>query len=280
MEMWFTEKHSPHLGLTVKVSQTLHHEVSDYQVLDIVDTPEFGKVMLLDGVIMVTDKDEFVYHEMLSHPALFSHPNPEKVLIIGGGDGGTLREVCRHKSVKKAVLCEIDEIVINASKKYFPEIATGFNDLKAEVIVGDGIKYIQESNELFDVILIDSTDPVGPAEGLFQRDFYEMCYSRLADDGILALQCESPYIRELQPVIKNVYKNLSEIFTIVKPYLAAIHTYQAGLWSFMFASKRYSPDLHFQSKKYFDYQAKLKYYNDEIHKACFALPNFMKDFLK
>lgn len=280
MEMWITEKHSPDLGLTFKVSKTLYNEKSDFQEIDIIDTQEFGKVMLLDGVVMVTDKDEFVYHEMLSHPAMFSHPNPEKVLIIGGGDGGTLREVCRHSSVKKAVLCEIDEMVIRVSKEYFPDIASGFESEKAELIVGDGIKYIKESEELFDVILIDSTDPVGFAEGLFHKDFYEMCSNRLKDDGIIALQCESPYIRQLQKVINNVYKSLNEIFPVVNPYLASIHTYQAGLWLFMFASKKYHFENDFQIERYNSFSHSLRYYNNEIHRACFALPNFVKDILK
>jgi len=280
MEKWFVEKYSPDYGLTAKVTKSLYQEESQYQKLEIIETPEFGRVMLLDGVIMVTDKDEWVYHEMLAHPAMFTHPNPEKVLIIGGGDGGTLREVCNHESVKKAVLCEIDEMVITGSKKYFPEIAKGFDSPKAEVVVGDGIKYIKESNEHFDVILIDSTDPVGPAEGLFHKDFYQMCHDRLADDGILALQCESPYISDLQPVIKNVYVSLNTIFPIVKPYLAAIHTYQAGLWCFMLASKKYMPKAEFSSNRYEQMKNQFKFYNDEVQQACFVLPNFVKRIIE
>ena len=280
MDKWFVEKYSPHYGLTAEVTESLHKEESQYQKLEIIETPEFGTVMLLDGVIMVTDKDEWVYHEMLSHPAMFTAQNPQKVLIIGGGDGGTLREVCTHECVKKAVLCEIDEMVINASKKYFPEIATGFSSPKAEVIVGDGIKYMKESKELFDVILIDSTDPIGPAEGLFHKDFYMMCSERLTETGILALQCESPYIRDLQPVIKNVYVSLNSIFPVIEPYLAAIHTYQAGLWCFMLASKKFLPSIDFSRNRYEDMKEQFRYYNDKVHHASFALPNFVRDILK
>ena len=284
MEMWITEKHSLHFGLTLKVTKSLHHEVSEFQTMDIVETPEFGRVMLIDGVIMVTEKDEFVYHEMLAHPALFLHPEPKKVLIIGGGNGGTLREVCRHPTIERAALCEIDEMVIKAAKQFFPYIAEGFTSPLAEVFICDGMTCIKELDEKFDVILVDSTDPIAQDQILFEECFLEMCEKRLHEKGILSLQCESPYIREQQPIIKKVYQTLKKLFPIVSPYLAPIHTYQAGLWMFMLASKEYSPNdkndvLFFNRYNKYTEQFELKYFNEEIRNACFALPNFVKDIL-
>jgi len=277
MPYWFTEMHTDTRGLTFQVESNLYQEKSPYQILDIVKTQDFGLVMLLDGVIMVTEKDEFVYHEMLSHPALFTHPNPQKVLIIGGGDGGTLRQVLRHPSVEKATLVEIDEMVVNASKRFFPTLAKAFDDPRSEVLIEDGIAYLKRHENEFDVILIDSTDPVGPAEGLFRKEFYADCYKALKDDGILTIQSESPWIEHLQPVITRAHQDLKSLFPIVMPYTAAIQTYQAGLWLFQMASKIYNPLDSLDEKRYEGFG--FRYYNRELHKGCFALPGFVKELL-
>ncbi|HNX01804.1 MAG TPA: polyamine aminopropyltransferase [Candidatus Cloacimonadota bacterium] len=280
MELWFTEKHTKTRGLSFQISKTLHHEESPFQVMDIVETPDFGRVMLLDDVVMVTDVDEFVYHEMITHVPLFSHPNPKHVLIIGGGDGGTLREVCKHHLVQTATLIEIDSMVIEGAKAYFPRIAEGFKSPKAQVIVDDGIKFLKECKTKYDVILIDSTDPVGPATGLFRSEFYQDCFNALNDDGILTVQSESPYIPDLVPIIRDMNQNLSAIFPIVRMYLASIQTYQAGLWSFQIASKRYDPIMDFQESVYLNDGLQLQYYNKELHRACFALPEFVLNIIK
>lgn len=277
MELWFTEKHSPDLGLTLRAIQTLHKERSDYQELLVLETNQYGKVMLLDGVIMLTEKDEFVYHDMLSHVALYTHPAPEKVLIIGGGDGGTLRESIRHKNVDRVTLVEIDEMVINASKKFFPHLASGFKSPKADVKVMDGLLFMKESKEKFDVILIDSTDPVGPAVGLFREEFYRNCYDLLSDQGILVAQSETPFLPDLQKVIRNMSDSLKKMFPEVHLYLASVPTYQTGLWSFMFASKKYHPIKDFQTEIYHSDNLDFRYYNKEIHQAAFALPNFVRE---
>jgi spermidine synthase len=277
MPYWFTENHTPTRGLTFEVESNLYQEKSQYQILDIVRTKDFGLVMQLDGVIMVTEKDEFVYHEMLAHPALFTHPNPQKVLIIGGGDGGTLKQVLRHPTVDKAVLVEIDEMVVNASKRYFPNLATGFSDPRSEVLIDDGIAYLKRHENEFDVILIDSTDPVGPAEGLFHKEFYTDCHKALKADGILTIQSESPWIEHLQPVITKAYHDLESLFPIVMPYTAAIQTYQAGLWLFQMASKKHSPLDAIDGKRYDGME--FRYYNKALHQGCFALPGFVNELL-
>jgi spermidine synthase len=278
MPYWFTERHTPTRGLTFEVDKNLFQDKSQYQILDIVSTQDFGLVMLLDGIVMVTEKDEFVYHEMLTHPSLFTHPNPQKVLIIGGGDGGTLKQVLRHPSIEKAVLVEIDEMVVNASKRFFPSLATAFEHPKAQVLIEDGIAYLKRAKDEFDVILIDSTDPVGPAEGLFHREFYADCHNALKEDGILAIQSESPWIEHLQPVITKANQDLKSLFPIVMPYTAAIQTYQAGLWLFQLASKQYHPLETIESSRYkgFDFN----YYNEDLHKGCFALPTFVKNLIR
>ncbi len=280
MELWYTEKHTEGRGITIKTKGTLYQEKSEYQEMTVLDTEDFGNIMLLDGLVILTQKDEFVYHEMITHIPLYSHPNPKKVLIIGGGDGGTLREVVRHQTVEKAVLVEIDDVVIETAKKYFPEVAEGFVSPKGEVRVEDGIKYIKESNEKFDLIIIDSTDPIGPAVGLFHQEFYQLCYDRLEDGGMLVAQSESPFIPHMQQVIKDMYGNLGNVFPSVNMYLAFIPTYPSGLWSFACASKKYHPVNDFQESLYNSDNLSFKYYNKDIHKAAFVLPNFVRELFE
>lgn len=280
MEMWFTDKHTENSGLSLKVNETLYKEKSPFQELVILDTPECGRVMLLDGVIMLTDREEFVYHEMIAHVPLYSHPNPKKVLIIGGGDGGTLREVVKHPSVERADLVEIDEVVVRASREFFPIIAEGFNSPKAKVMIEDGIKYVRETTERYDVILVDSTDPVGPAEGLFNYEFYQNCHRILKDDGILTVQSETPFIPQLAKVIKEINTCLKPSFAETHLYLASIPVYQCGLWSFTYAGKKYHPLRDFQEERYQRDNFELKYYNAEVHRASFALPNFVREIVK
>ncbi len=280
MELWYTEKHTPNSGLTIKVKQTIYKEKTEYQNLDIIDTEDFGKMMLLDGLVMLSEKDEFVYHEMLAHPSLYTHPDPKKVLIIGGGDGGTLREVVRHPSVEHAVLVEIDGEVIAASKQYFPQVALGFNSNKAKVIVGDGIKYVSQTDDSYDLILIDSTDPVGPAEGLFSPDFYRNCHRILTDDGILTTQSETPFIDSFSRILPQVVANFKTLFPVTSLYLAAIPTYPSGLWSFTMGSKKNCPIKDFQQARFAEDSLKLNYYNDSLHKAAFSLPNFVQEMLR
>lgn len=273
---WHTDYHSPHRGLSFAVSETLYTETSKYQKLEIVSTPEFGRVMLLDGVLMVTEKDEFVYHEMLCHPSLFTHPNPERVLIIGGGDCGTLTRVLQHSKVQELVQVEIDEMVTRVSREYFPQLTAACADPRARLIFDDGIAYLKQQENVFDVILVDSTDPVGPAAGLFRREFLADCHRALKPDGILCLQSESPWIDSLQPVIKQMHADLKSLFPVVCPYTAAIQTYQAGLWMFQMASKLHHPQQMDYTKAIGDAELNCRYYNAAMHQAAFCLPEFVR----
>jgi spermidine synthase len=279
MKNWHIDYHSPHRGLCFEVDEVLYTERSQYQEIKIVQTPEFGKVMLLDGVLMLTEADEFVYHEMLCHPAMISHPNPKKVLIIGGGDCGTLKRVLEHPSVEQVVQVEIDEMVTRVSKSYFSALTAAADDPRAELVFGDGIAYLKQGGHAFDVILIDSTDPVGPAEGLFRQEFLADCRSALGEDGILCLQCESPWIKSLQPVISQVQADLKALFPVVAAYTAAIQTYQAGLWMFQLASMQYDPISVDAFKQMASRKLQCKYYNAALHHAAFVLPNFVKELL-
>lgn len=275
MELWFTEKQTPVFGITAKIRETLVTEKTEYQDLAMIDTEEFGRMLVLDGMVMTTIKDEFVYHEMMTHPALFTHPNPKHVLVVGGGDGGVIREVIKHPEVEKAVLVEIDGKVIEYSKKYLPEIAGELDNPRVEVQVNDGYMHIIESKNKYDVIMVDSTEPVGPAAPLFERGFYQGIYEALKDDGIFVAQTDNPWFKA--DLIQKVNKDVKEIFPIVRVYGANIPTYPSGLWTFTMGSKTYDP-LEVDETKIPELDT--KYYTSRIHKAAFALPKFVEDLVK
>ncbi|MCR1898051.1 polyamine aminopropyltransferase [Irregularibacter muris] len=275
MEMWFTEKQTENVGITCKTGKTIHMEKTEYQDLALIDTLQFGKMLVLDGTVQTTEKDEFIYHEMITHVPLFTHPNPKKVLVIGGGDGGTIREILKHPSVEKAVLVEIDNKVVEVSKKYLPTISCSLDDSRVSVLIEDGIKYVQNNKNEFDVIMVDSTDPVGPAVGLFAVDFYQAIYQALKEDGLFVAQTESPFYNN--SLISNVYRDIQSVFPITQLYLCSIPTYPSGLWSFTMGSKKYHPLTVEQSNKA---EIDTKYYTKEIHKSAFSLPKFVEDLLK
>ncbi|MGF7186559.1 spermidine synthase [Desulfitispora alkaliphila] len=273
--LWITEYQTPEMKLSCLTKKTLHHEITPFQELAVIDTETFGRMLLLDGVIQTTIKDEFVYHEMISLVALNTHKNPERVLVVGGGDGGTIREIVKHPKVKSATLVEIDGAVVEASKKYLPEIAAGYANPKVEVKIEDGIKHINESKGKYDIIIVDSTDPVGPAEGLFAKDFYQGIYDALKEEGIFVAQTESPYFNE--DLIKRTGKDIADIFPIKKLFLSYIPTYPGGMWSFTMGSKKYDPEKVDIDK--FP-QLETRYYTPEIHKSAFVLPKFVQELIK
>ncbi|WP_138204645.1 polyamine aminopropyltransferase [Haloimpatiens lingqiaonensis] len=272
MEMWLKEAQIKDAAMTYKVKETLVRKKTNYQDLTIVDTEAFGRMLLLDGIVQTTIADEYVYHEMITHIALNTHPNPEKVLVVGGGDGGTIREILKHSSVQKAVLCEIDAEVIKECKKYLPEISCALEDERCEIFIGDGIKYVHEHKNEFDVIIVDSTDPFGAAEGLFGGSFYREISDCLTKGGIFVAQTESPFY--LPDVVKRVYKDAKDVFPITKLFMAGIPTYPSGFWSFTMGSKKYDPENADISDKP---ELETKYYTKKLHKACFVLPKFVEN---
>ena len=269
-ELWFTERQTEHLSMGMRVSATLHTEQTPYQNLAIYDTVQYGRLLVLDGCVMTTDADEFVYHEMIAHVPLHTHPNPHSVLVVGGGDGGAVREVLKHPSVERVVLAEIDDRVVETAKEYFPAIAQGLTDPRVELQIGDGIRYVQDHPDEFDVILVDSTDPVGPAVGLFQESFYQSISRALKDDGIMVAQSESPFAK--QKIVRSMVQIANRVFPQAFLYLASIPTYPTGLWSFTLGTKKYHPLENLQPSRVED----TRYYSNDVHRAAFALPPFVR----
>lgn len=275
MELWYTEKQTERFGITAKIKRTLHTEKTEFQQLDMIETEEFGNMLVLDGMVMTTEKDEFVYHEMVAHVPLFTHPNPKHVLVVGGGDGGVIREVLKHPSVEKATLVEIDGKVVEYSKKYLPTIAGALDDERVDVQIADGFMHIAKSENEYDVIMVDSTEPVGPAVKLFEKGFYEGISKALKEDGVFVAQTDNPWFQ--QDLIRNVYSDIKEIFPITRVYTANIPTYPSGLWTFTIGSKTKDP-LEVSEDRFHDIET--KYYTKDLHKAAFALPKFVGDLLK
>jgi len=274
MDLWLVESHTAGYSVNWKIKRTLHREKTPFQELAIVETEELGKALVLDGVIQVAEADEFIYHEMLAHVPLYTHPAPKEVLIIGGGDGGTMREVLKHPEAH-VDLVEIDRRVIEATRKYMPEIGSPFDSPRVNVIVDDGIKYVRECGKKYDVVLIDSSDPVGPAVGLFRRDFYRQVYQILNEDGLMAAQTESPFFH--RALLREIYQSLSEIFPITMVYLTAMPSYIAGFWSFTLASKKHHPmgNIRLPAR-----ESGYRYYAPQVHRAAFVLPPFIEQMLK
>jgi len=279
---WITDK-DENIALSLRASgEVLYDQTSPYQRIRIYDSYGFGKTLTIDNMVMCTEKDEKNYHEMISHPAIFAHGDVRNVLVIGGGDGGTIREVLKHDTVEKVTMIEIDEKVVEASKKFLPQLSQAFDNKKLDLQIGDGIKYVdQTKDEVFDLILIDGSDPVGPARGLFSEKFYESCKRILKKNGILVTQGESPIFNnavfiELNSCLKKVFGSER-----VKVYLFHIPTYPSGIWSFQMASKD-SVDpgkINDMDVAKFVRQNKLVYYNENIHRASFVLPNYIAQMI-
>ncbi len=276
-ELWIEEKTEDFLGVRFKVEKTCFSGKSEFQSVDIVDTKGYGKMLLNDGLVMITERDEFVYHDMISHVPLFIHPKPENVLVIGGGDGGTVREVIRHHDVKKCTLVEIDKMVVDACVEHIPLCSKDIYNPKVELVIDDGIKFVKETNEKFDVILVDSTDPIGPSKPLFGDEFYNSVCNCLNDNGIVVSQGESPwYHHEMQGKLVSIKNKFFDIVTI---YNFSNMTYPGCLWSFTYASNGLHPINDFKREKFIESGLSFKYYNEGIHKAAFAIPQFQKEKL-
>ena len=274
MDLWVEEQHRGTYSTRWRCKNVLFSKQSKYQHIEVVDTFSHGTLLLNDGIVMLSEKDEFIYHEMIAHVPLFSHPCPKKLLIIGGGDGGSAREALKHESVSECVLVEIDKMVVDVAKKYFPQVATSFKNPKLKLKIQDGVQFVKNTSQKFDVVLVDSTDPFGPAEELFSKTFYKHVYNLLKKDGILVVQAESPFfeIKTQQFILHG----LKAAFPLVSLYNYSNTVYPGGLWSFAFASKKYHPIKDFKAQRLQKSKFKLCYYNKEIHKAAFAKPEFMK----
>jgi len=277
---WFTENWTPNIRFSVKIKEHLYSEKTKFQQMDFYDSEELGRFFTLDGIMMANEKDEFIYHEMIIHTPMSIHPDVKHVLVIGGGDGGSVRELTKYPSIKSIDMVEIDERVVQGCQAYFPVTTTGFKDQRVHLFFEDGLAYVKNCEKSYDLIIVDSTDPVGPGEGLFSIAFYENCYRILSPEGILINQHESPYFEKESNEMKRAHKKIRSLFNIAMVYQAFIPTYPSGHWLFGFASKKYHPILDFKDSRINRIGQQTKYYNSEIHTASFALPNYVKDQLK
>ncbi len=265
------EYHSSWSGLFFKVKKLLYSHRSPFQKIEVIENEYFGKVLLLDGLVQTTERDEFYYHEMLVHPALITHPSPQDILIIGGGDGGVLKEILLYP-VERLWLVEIDSQVIEVSKNFFPWLSPALEDKRVELVIGDGGEFIRQTNRKFDVVLVDSSDPVGPSSRLHEEDFYRDLKKRLNPDGVVVTQLGSPFYHLEEIKEKSIF--LAKIFKLTRLYTGPVPSYPGGIWCYAYLGGEINP-----SKLSREPPGGLKYFNKEIHRKAFSLPNLLKDKL-
>lgn len=282
LDLWYSEFHTDDVKFSIKTTKQLCSEQTPYQRIDFFESETFGTFFTIDGLMMVSQRDEFAYHDMICHVPMAVNPNVKNVLIIGGGDGGTAREVCRYKSVERIDLVDIDERVVRLCQKYLPQTAGVLDrDKRISMHFMDGLKFVNAAKSgSYDLILVDSTDPVGPGEGLFTSEFYENCKRALSHDGILINQHESPFYDNYEREMLRAHAKIKKTFPIAKVYQFHIPTYPSGLWLFGFASKKLDPIRDFKRGQWESLGLKTKYYNTDLHCAAFALPTYVKEKLE
>lgn len=280
MELWFSENHTPDVKLSLRVDRQLYSKKSIYQKIDVLETPEFGKVLVLDGNIMLTERDEFIYDEMITHVPMAVHPNIKKVLVIGIGDGGVVRELTRYEQIKRIDLVEMDEMVAEACRQYLPDNACRLDDARVHISYGNALKFIRRCEDKYDLIIVDSNDPFGPSEGLFTREFYGNCYKALKEDGIMVNQQGSPFYAEDATAMQRSHKHIASTFPICRVYQAHIPTYAAGYWLFGFASKKYHPIDDLDTERWNSQHLRTRYYTTRLHVGAFYLPAFLEEMLE
>ena len=280
MEFWFSEFHTPDVKHSIRVNKQLYSKQSDYQRIDIFETPEFGRVLTLDGNVMLTERDEFIYDEMITHVPMAVHPNVQDVLVIGAGDGGVVRELARYECVRSIDLVEMDEQVVSACRQYLPENACRLDDKRVHIYFDNALRFIRRRKAQYDLIIVDSTDPFGPGEGLFTREFYGSCFKALREDGIMVNQHESPFYPEDALACQRAHKRVVESFPISRVYQAHIPTYPSGHWLFGFASKKYHPLKDLDETRWNMRGLKCRYYTTTLHKGAFYLPAYVEEMLE
>lgn len=280
MELWFSEFHAPDVKHSIRVNRHLYSQKSDYQQIDIFETPEFGKVLTLDGNVMLTERDEFIYDEMITHVPMAVHPNIQDVLVIGAGDGGVVRELARYEKIKRIDLVEMDPEVVKACRTYLPENACRLDDSRVHIYFDNALRFIRRCNEQYDLIIVDSTDPFGPSEGYFTLEFYGICYNALREDGIMVNQQGSPFYQHDAEAMQRSHKRIASTFPISRVYQAHIPTYAAGYWLFGFASKKYHPIDDLDANKWLSLNLQTKYYTTKLHIGAFYLPAFLERMLE
>lgn len=280
MELWFSEPHTPNVKLSIRVDKQLYSGQSEFQRIDVFESEEFGRFLVLDGYVMLTEKDEFIYHEMIVHVPMAVHPDVKKVLVIGAGDGGVIRELTRYTEIEQIDLVEIDEQVIQVSREFLPGTSCKLDDPRVNIYYEDGLKFVRFKEEEYDLIIVDSTDPFGPGEGLFTKEFYGNCYKALKEDGIMVNQHESPFYEADATACMRAHKRIVETFPISKVFQAHIPTYPSGHWLFGFASKRYHPVRDLDTERWESRELATRYYTTNLHRGAFCLPAYVEKLLK
>lgn len=280
MDLWFSEKHTPDVKLSIRVEKQLFSKESDYQRIDIFETKEFGRVLSLDGNIMLTERDEFIYNEMIVHVPMSVHPNIKNVLVIGAGDGGVVKELTRYDKIKHIDLVEMDPMVVEACRQYLPGNACQLDDIRVQIHFENALKFLRYSEDSYDLIIVDSNDPYGPSEGLFTKEFYGACYKALKKDGIMVNQQGSPFYKQDAEAMQRSHKRIANTFPISRVYQAHIPTYAAGYWLFGFASKKYHPIDDLDAEAWQNLKLRTNYYTTRLHKGAFYLPAFLEEMLK
>ena len=280
MDLWFSEYHAKTVRLSIKVEQQLYSGDSGIQQIAVFDSKEFGRFLTLDGYMMLTERDEFIYHDMIVHVPMAVNPQIKNVLLIGAGDGGAVRELCRYNSISKIDMVEIDEQVVKVCKEYLPNTACSFDDPRLTCYYQDGVKFVRNCENAYDLIIVDSTDPLGPGEGLFKKEFYGNCFNALTESGIMVNQHESPFYANDSAAMQRAHKRIVESFPISRVYQAHIPTYPSGHWLFGFASKKFHPIDDFNPQMWESLGLKTRYYNTNLHRGAFALPTYVEDLLK
>ena len=279
MDFWFSEQHTNDVKLSIRIDKQLYSGKSEYQRIDVFDTPAFGRILVLDGYLMLTEKDEFIYHEMIVHTPMAVHPNVKNVLVIGAGDGGAIRELCRYPEIERIDMAEIDGQVIDVSRKYLPFTACSLDDPRVHIYIQDGLKFVCRKKNEYDLIIVDSTDPFGPGEGLFSREFYGNCFKALREDGIMVNQHESPFYEQDAIAMQRAHKRIIESFPFSRIYQAHIPTYPSGHWLFGFSTKKYHPLRDLDEKRWNARGLTCHYYTTTLHRGAFYLPAYVEEML-
>ncbi len=272
--------HTPRVKLSVQVDRQLYSEENEYIRLDIFESPEFGRFLTVDGYIITTERDEFIYHEMMTHVPMAVHPDPRKILVFGAGDGGVVRELLKYPDVEQIDMVEVNEGVVEACMKYLPFSASGLTDPKVTIYSDNSLRFIRHIENEYDVIIVDSAGFYGPGESLLSREFYGSCYKALKDDGIMVNQHQSPFYDEDRLETQKAHKRIVESFPISRVYQAHIPSYPSGYWLFGFASKGYHPVKDLRAKKWKSLNIETRYYTLNLHRGCFALPAYVERMLE
>ena len=280
MELWFSEFHTPDVKHSIRMTHHLYSRKSEFQQIDIFDTPEFGRVLTLDGNVIVTERDEFIYDEMITHVPMSVHKEARDILVIGAGDGGVVRELTRYDRVRRIDLVEMDPDVVKACREFLPSNACRMEDRRVNIYYENALKFIRRCENKYDLIIVDSTDPFGSSEGLFTREFYGSCYSALHDDGIMVNQQGSPFYAADAEAMQRSHKRIVNTFPISRAYQAHIPTYAAGYWTFGFASKKYHPIDDLDADSWNALNMRTRYYTTRLHKGAFYLPAFVEEMLR